>query len=119
VISDLAQSAIWYDSGGKAFGFTPHGLYGKCLPIERVSSGYYLRLSVVDEPGVLAQVASILGSHQIGISSVIQPEGHEGDAVPLVLMIHDAPFGKMVTAVQRIQSLECVKASPSLLWVLS
>ena len=54
-------------------------------PIEQVSSGYYLRLSVVDEPGVLAQVASILGSHQIGISSVIQPEGHEGDAVPLVL----------------------------------
>ena len=39
VISDLAQAAIWYDSGGKAFGFTPHGLYGKCLPIERVSSG--------------------------------------------------------------------------------
>ena len=35
VISDLAQAAIWYDSGGKAFGFTPHGLYGKCLPIER------------------------------------------------------------------------------------
>src|ERR1700738_2323752 len=119
VISDLAQAAIWYDSGGKAFGFTPHGLYGKCLPIEPVSSGYYLRLSVIDAPGVLAQVASILGSHKIGISSVIQPEGHEGDAVPLVLIIHDAPFGKMVAAVQRIQSLVCVKASPSLLWVLS
>jgi len=119
VISDLAQAAIWYDSGGKAFGFTPHGLYGKCLPIEIVSSGYYLRLSVVDQPGVLAQVASILGSHQIGISSVIQPEGHEGDAVPLVLIIHDAPFGKMWTAVQRIQSLACVKAPPMLLWVLS
>src|SRR6202022_4424816 len=119
VISDLAQAAIWIDSGGKAFGFTPHGLSGKCLPIEEVSSCFYLRLTVVDEPGVLAQVAGILGSHRIGISSVIQPEGHEGDAVPLVLIIHDAPFGKMVAAVQRIQSLVCVKASPSLLWVLS
>jgi homoserine dehydrogenase len=119
VISDLAQAAIWYDSGGKAFGFTPHGLYGKCLPIEQVSSGYYLRLSVVDVPGVLAQVASILGSHQIGISSVIQPEGHEGDAVPLVLIIHDAPFDRMRTAVQGIRSLDCVKAPPMLLWVLS
>jgi hypothetical protein len=39
--------------------------------------------------------------------------------VPLVLIIHDAPFGKMVTAVQRIQSLVCVRAAPSLLWVLS
>src|ERR1700736_4486802 len=119
VISDLAQAAIWFDSGGKAFGFTPHGLYGKCLPIERVVSGFYLRLSVIDKPGVLAQVANIMGSHQIGISSVFQPEGHEGDAVPLVLMIHDAAFGRMQTAVQRIQSLVCVKAAPSLLWVLS
>jgi homoserine dehydrogenase len=119
VISDLAQAAIWYDSGGKAFGFTPHGLYGKCLPIEEVSSGYYLRLSVIDAPGVLAQVASVLGTHHIGISSVIQPEGHEGDAVPLVLIIHDAPFERMRSAVQRIQSLDCVKAPPSLLWVLS
>ncbi|MBV9107125.1 MAG: homoserine dehydrogenase [Verrucomicrobia bacterium] len=119
VISDLAQAAIWYDSGGKAFGFTPHGWYGECLPIEQVSSGYYLRLSVIDAPGVLAQVASILGSHQIGISSVIQPEGHEGDAVPLVLIIHDAPFDRMRTAVQGIQSLDCVKAQPMLLWVLS
>src|SRR6202050_3737057 len=111
VISDLAQAAIWIDSGGKAFGFTPHGLYGKCLPIEQVSSGYYLRLSVIDVPGVLAQVASILGSHQIGISSVIQPEGQEGDAVPLVLIIHDAPFDRMRAALQSIQGLDCVKAT--------
>ena len=119
VISDLAQAAIWFDSGGKAFGFTPHGLYGKCLPIEQVVSGFYLRLSVIDKPGVLAQVASILGSHQIGISSVVQPEGHEGDAVPLVLMIHDAPFGRMQTALELIRQLDCVKANPVLLRVLS
>jgi len=119
VISDLAQAAIWFDSGGKAFGFTPHGLYGKCLPIERVVSGFYLRLSVIDKPGVLAQVASILGSHQIGISSVVQPEGHEGDAVPLVLMIHDSAFGRMQTALELIRRLDCVKANPVLLRVLS
>ena len=119
VISDLAQAAIWFDSGGKAFGFTPHGLYGKCLPIERVVSGFYLRLSVIDKPGVLAQIANILGSHQIGISSVVQPEGHEGDAVPLVLMIHDAAFGRMQTALELIRQLDCVKANPVLLRVLS
>jgi homoserine dehydrogenase len=119
VISDLAQAAIWFDSGGKAFGFTPHGLYGKCLPIERVVSGFYLRLSVIDKPGVLAQVANILGSHQIGISSVVQPEGHEGDAVPLVLMIHDSAFGRMQTALELIRHLDCVKANPVLLRVLS
>jgi homoserine dehydrogenase len=68
---------------------------------------------------VLAQVASVLGSHQIGISSVIQPEGHEGDAVPLVLIIHDAPFNRMQTALNRIRTLACVRAQPNLLWVLS
>jgi homoserine dehydrogenase len=119
VISDLAQAAIWFDSGGKAFGFTPHGLYGKCLAIEEVSSCFYLRLTVVDEPGVLAKVASILGSHRIGISSMIQPEGHEGDAVPIVLMIHDAAYGRMQAAVEEIERLTCVKAAPVLFWVLS
>jgi homoserine dehydrogenase len=78
-----------------------------------------LRFTVEDKPGVLAQIASILGSHQIGISSVVQPESHEVSAVPLVLMIHDAPFGRTQTAIKRIASLECVKAPPVVLWVLS
>jgi homoserine dehydrogenase len=119
VISDLAQAAIWIDSGGKAFGFTPHGLYGKCLPTEDVVSGFYLRLTVDDRPGVLAQIASILGSHNIGISSVIQPESHEAPAVPLVLMIHNAPFGRMKEAVEEMSKLECVKNTPVLLWILT
>ena len=43
-----------------------------------------------DQPGVLAQVAGILGGLEIGISSVIQPEEHEPESVPLVLMVHTA-----------------------------
>jgi homoserine dehydrogenase len=119
VISDLAQAAIWIDSGGKAFGFTPHGLYGKCLPIDELVSGFYLRLTVDDRPGVLAQVAGILGTHDIGISSVIQPETHDATAVPLVLMIHNAPFGRMRAALEEIKRLACVKGPPILLWILS
>jgi hypothetical protein len=67
----------------------------------------------------LAQVAGILGHHHIGISSVIQPESHAEAAVPLVLMIHDAPFGQMQDAVAKIAALSCVKAEPVLFWVLS
>src|SRR5437867_1860169 len=78
-----------------SYGFTPHGLYGTCKPIDQIVSQYYLRVSVVDKPGVLAQVAGILGSENIGISSVIQPEAHEGDAVPLILMLHDATHRQM------------------------
>ena len=46
---------------------------------------------MIDKPGTLAKIAAILGESKIGISSVIQPEGHEGESVPLILMIHDAP----------------------------
>ena len=41
------------------------------------------RLDVVDRPGVLAKIATIFGESKIGISSVIQPEGHEGKSAPL------------------------------------
>jgi homoserine dehydrogenase len=119
VISDLAQAAIFLDSGGKAFGFVPHSMYGKCLPLAEIVSAFYLRLTVDDQPGVLAQVANVLGQNRIGISSVIQPESHEKTCVPLVLMIHDAPFGRMRTAVEAIAGLACVKAPPALLWALS
>ena len=47
--------------------------------------------SVVDKPGALAKICAIFAAANISISSVFQPEGHEGESVPLILMIHDAP----------------------------
>jgi homoserine dehydrogenase len=55
----------------------------RVVRIGDVISRYYLRLSVADRPGVLAQISSILGQATIGISSVIQPEGHAGASVPV------------------------------------
>jgi homoserine dehydrogenase len=78
---------------------------------------YYLRLDVVDRPGVLAQIAAILGRARIGISSVIQPEGHEGKSVPLILMIHDSPDAVVTRALSRIRRLAAVKAPPVMLRV--
>ena len=70
-----------------------------------------------DEPGVLAQVAGILGDLQIGISSVIQPEEHEPDSVPLVLMVHTATNAQMHSAIDRISKLACVKRPPHMIRV--
>ena len=53
------------------------------MPIGDVISRYYVRLSVVDKPGVIAKISAILGAANIGISSVFQPESHEGDSVQL------------------------------------
>jgi homoserine dehydrogenase len=66
----------------------------------------------VDRPGTLAKIATILGSLNIGISSVIQPEGHEGESVPLIFMMHDATNAAMDKALARIAKLPVVKAAP-------
>jgi homoserine dehydrogenase len=72
---------------------------------------------VVDRPGVLAGIASIFAVANIGISSVIQPEGHEGESVPLIFMIHDAPNAAMTKALDKIGQLPVVKAKPVMIRV--
>ena len=95
----------------------PHERQGAVLAIEQVISRYYVRLSVVDRPGTLARIAAIFAKAKIGISSVIQPEGHEGDSVPLTLMIHDASNAAMAKAMEKISRLPVVKGKPLMLRV--
>ncbi len=119
VLGDLAEASIGLESSRFCYGFTSHDLYGKCQPAGDAISKYYLRLSVEDRPGVLAQIAGALGEAGIGILSVIQPESHREGSAVLVLMIHDASFGAMRAAVEKIASLACVKDTPALLHVES
>lgn len=118
VIADLAEAADALVSPRRNLGFMPHGLYGTCKPIEQIVSEFYLRLSVEDRPGVIAQIAGILGELSIGISSILQPESEdEGSTVPLVLMIHRATNGQMQQAITRIEALACVRRPPRLIRV--
>jgi len=117
VISDLAEAAVALETPRPNVGFTPHGLYGKCTPISEVVTPYYLRLSVIDRPGVLALISGILSEEKIGISSVIQPEAHEEETVPLVLMLHNAAQSQMNAAIEKIAALDCVKRPPQVLRV--
>jgi homoserine dehydrogenase len=120
VLGDLAEASMALESSSRyCYGFTSHDLYGKCQPVEQATSKYYLRLLVEDRPGVLAQIAGALGDAEIGILSVIQPETHHEGFAVLVLMIHDAAFGAMRSAVAKIASLACVKDAPTLLHVES
>ncbi len=114
VLSDLADAALDLKFGTKhrVPPFVPHERDGTVLPIDQVVSRYFVRLDVVDVPGVLARVSKILGDARIGISSVMQPEGHEGASVPLILMLHDAPDGAVSKALKRIGRLPVVKAQP-------
>jgi len=115
VLGDLAEAAAFLESPGQCVGFTSHGLYGRCKPAEKTLSKYYLRLGVEDRPGVLAQIAGTLARAEIGILSVIQPEGLVDGSVPLVLTLHDAPYGPMKHTANELASLPCVKGTPLLL----
>lgn len=78
-------------------------------PIE-VPSRFYLRLNSDDRPGVMAEITGILGGHDISISSIIQHEADEGEsnAVPLVIMTHTAPEGRIAEAMKMISQLASV-----------
>ncbi len=115
VISDLCEAAAVIVYGARHTGFVPHGLYGKSKPAEETISHYYLRLTVDDVPGVLAQVSAELGRRHIGISAMIQPEDLEdtSGSTNLVLMIHDAKLGDMIQALDALRALKCVRSEPS------
>ena len=121
VLSDIADATLDLKTGTKSRipPFVPHERKGAVLPIEETVSRYYLRLSVEDRPGVLAKVSAILAKAKIGISSVIQPEGHEGTSVPLILMIHDAPNSAMRRALTAISKLPVVRGEPVMIRVES
>ncbi|MCH7589630.1 homoserine dehydrogenase [PVC group bacterium] len=76
--------------------------------IDEVISKYYIRLSVVDQPGVLSGIANILGEHNISIASVIQKEHNVGDTVPLIMMTHEAKEHEVRQAMDVIDRLPVV-----------
>ena len=79
-------------------------------------SRYYLRFGVVDRPGVLAQLATILGEHSISISEVVQ-EGarQENRPVAVVVTTHQALEKDVQAALARIDALETVLEKTRLL----
>jgi len=82
-------------------------------PPGTVRSRFYLRCSVKDQPGVLAEIARELAVHHISIASVIQHEAldeQEGVVIPLVIMTHTALLGDFRAALADIDRLDCVAA---------
>ena len=114
VLSDLADAALDLKCGTRSRSppFVPHERDGAVMPINDVVCRYYVRLNVIDRPGTLARIAAILAKAKIGISSVIQPEGHVGASVPLILMIHDATNAAMEKALAAIGRLPVIKGAP-------
>jgi len=80
----------------------------KLMPVEEAVMPYYFRFLALDRPGVLAQIARVLASEGISIASVIQ-KGRAEEAVPIVMMTHEAREDAVRRAVARIDELEVVR----------
>jgi homoserine dehydrogenase len=121
VLSDIGDAVLDLKTGikNRLPAFVPHDCAGAVAPIGEVVSQYFVRLNVVDKPGVLAKIATIFGQANIGISSVIQPEGEEGESVPLIFMLHYATNGVAAKALAKIAKLPTVKGKPVMLRVES
>ena len=88
---------------------------GENKNFEDVESSMFIRLSVKDEPGVLAKIAGTFGKNNVSIESVIQ-EGR-GDKAELVLVTHEAPEKDLNNSINQISSLDAVTTVTSLLRV--
>lgn len=86
-------------------------------PIEECVTRYYMRFQALDQPGVLANIAGVLGQHGISISSVIQKERREGKSVPVIIMTHEAAEGNVQSAIQEIDAMDDISAKSMLMRV--
>ena len=76
------------------------------LPIEEVSSAWFLRLQALDRPKVLASVTKILGDNNISIEAIMQKVPHKhGASVPIVILTHPVVEKSMNMALEAIASL--------------
>ncbi|MFH2139046.1 MAG: homoserine dehydrogenase [Candidatus Omnitrophota bacterium] len=77
--------------------------------IDNIETRYYLRFLALDEPGVLSKVSEILGKQKISIYNVIQKGRRQAQAVPIVMMVHEAKEKNLRKALSQIDKLPIIK----------
>ncbi len=82
------------------------------LPMGRHQGSYYLRLTVIDKPGVIADIAAILRDNEISVESLLQRGRAPGEAVQMIIITHETGEAEMVTALARIAELDAVLEPP-------
>jgi homoserine dehydrogenase len=76
------------------------------LPMEEVQTAYYLRLRVLDRPGVLADITRILADLDISIDAMVQKEPGEGEEqVDIIMLTHLTQEKQIIAAIARIEGL--------------
>ncbi|MCW8914751.1 MAG: homoserine dehydrogenase [Magnetovibrio sp.] len=76
---------------------------------------YYVRLSLMDEPGVFADVAAALRDHNVSMEAMIQRGREKGKPVPVVMTTHETSEANMTAALAAIEALDKVVEPPRMI----
>jgi homoserine dehydrogenase len=110
VIADVLDAARSISAGRRNAAFEDEAA-ARIIPMSELVTRYYIRLTVADRPGVLAQIAARLGEAEISIASVIQKETHvDARTAELVIMTHEAREQSMQAALAAVEALDVVEA---------
>jgi homoserine dehydrogenase len=90
----------------------------KIKDICEVQSKYYMRITALDQPGVLHSISGVLSDLDISIESVSQKKADEGEAVPIFMVTHHATEKNVQEALQLIDQMEFVKEETVLIRLL-
>jgi len=110
IIADIIAAAREIAAGNGGRPARPPMTARRVRPMSEIETRYYLRLNIRDAAGVLAQIARVLGEHDISILSVIQKmTDAAAQTAEIVIMTHPARGDAMQDALDELAKLEAVK----------
>ena len=111
VVADLVDIARGVTS--PAFGIPANELKSlSTAPMDRHVGAYYIRLMVLDRPGVFADVAGVLRDEEVSMEAILQRTRSPGESVPVVMTTHDVEEASMMRALDRFAKYETVVEQP-------
>jgi homoserine dehydrogenase len=91
----------------------------RTTPMDQHQGAYYLRLMVVDQPGVIAEVSAVLRDEQVSMESMLQRGRAPGEPVAVVITTHETREASMARALDQIGELDSVVESPRMIRIES
>jgi homoserine dehydrogenase len=125
VLSDIADAVVALrgapapvicEEDADTYARLGHGI--AIAPLAEITGRYYLRLTVKDRPGVLAQVARVLATHHISIATMIQHEDRAKQTAALIFTTHASNEQSIHQAIRGLKRLRVVLGAPFLLRIL-
>lgn len=114
IVADIIDLA--WDVRVPAFGIPCASLRAfKDMDLGKTQNSYYFRLTVLDQPGVIAETSAILRDHKISIESLVQHGRDPNQPVAVVMITHEVLQSEMIKALEKIGKLSFVIEPPCLM----